>query len=116
MTGSASSRLRTDRSHASGLILTLVSQPSGESAHQIIMLVVRFTQRMGTIRCDRTTRSEEPNRPMDAIRDQRAIVDRRTLAARPAAIAGDRRADERAAVLAELKSALAAGRAEVRCR
>src|SRR5882724_572796 len=39
----------------SGLILTLGSQASG-SDHQINRLVVRFTQRMGTIRCDRTTR------------------------------------------------------------
>ena len=54
---------------------------------------------------------------MDDIRDQRAIIDRRALAGRLAAIAErDRPAEERAAVLAELKSALATGRAEVRRR
>jgi hypothetical protein len=46
----------------SGLILTLGSQASGESAHQINMPVVRFTQRMGTIRCDRTSRSRMTQR------------------------------------------------------
>jgi [protein-PII] uridylyltransferase len=54
---------------------------------------------------------------MENIRDQRAIVDRRALAGRLDAVAeGDRRPEERAAVLAELKSALADGRAEVRRR
>src|SRR4029453_872477 len=54
---------------------------------------------------------------MDNIRDQRAIIDRRALAGCLAAIAErDPPAEERAAVLAELKSALAAGRAEVRRR
>ena len=54
---------------------------------------------------------------MDNIRDQRAIIDRRALAGRLAAIGeADRPAEERAAVLAELKSALATGRAEVRRR
>src|SRR5882724_4357726 len=56
------------RSSSSGLILTLDSQASGESAHQINMLVVRFTQRMGTIRCDRTTRSIAPGRSSPSMR------------------------------------------------
>ena len=62
----------------------------------------------------RRVRAEELQLSLDNIRDQRALVDRRALAGRLDAIAeGDRRADERASVLAELKSALAAGRAEV---
>src|SRR5262245_54211130 len=52
---------------------------------------------------------------MDTIHDQRAIIERRALAGALAAIAEADRppAEERAAVLAELKTALAAGRAEV---
>jgi len=55
---------------------------------------------------------------MDSIRDQRAIIERRALAGQLAAVAAGKRLppEERAAVLAELKSALAAGRAEVRRR
>jgi [protein-PII] uridylyltransferase len=55
---------------------------------------------------------------MDAIRDQRAIIDRRALSGRLAAITEGARppAEERAAVLAELKAALAAGRADIRRR
>ena len=55
---------------------------------------------------------------MDAVRDQRAIVDRRDLTARLDAIAAARQAGpaERAAVLAALRDALAAGRDEVRQR
>jgi [protein-PII] uridylyltransferase len=55
---------------------------------------------------------------MDAIRDQRAIIDRRALSGRLVAITADARppAEERAAVLAELKAALAAGRADIRRR
>jgi [protein-PII] uridylyltransferase len=55
---------------------------------------------------------------MTVLRDQRAIVDRRALSAELAAAAAAKRppAEERAAVLAALKAALAAGRAEVRRR
>ncbi|MGE0119766.1 MAG: [protein-PII] uridylyltransferase [Dongiaceae bacterium] len=55
---------------------------------------------------------------MDAIRDQRAIIDRRALSAALTAIAAVARppAAERAAVLATLKAALAEGRAELRRR
>jgi [protein-PII] uridylyltransferase len=55
---------------------------------------------------------------MDSIRDQRAIIERRVLAGQLAAIAAAGRppAEERAAVLADLKAALTTGRAEVRRR
>jgi len=55
---------------------------------------------------------------MDAVRDQRAIIDRRGLAASLDAIAAAGQAvpSQRAAVLAVLRDALATGRAEVRRR
>src|SRR3990172_2971866 len=62
----------------------------------------------------------DPARPesMEAIPNQRAIVDRRDLAPALDAVAGERLdpAAERARLLAELKHALAAGRAEIRRR
>src|SRR5262245_2533065 len=54
---------------------------------------------------------------MDAVRDQRAIIDRRGLTVALDAIAGSRLGGaERPAVLAALPHALAAGRAELRQR
>jgi [protein-PII] uridylyltransferase len=55
---------------------------------------------------------------MDAIREQRAIIDRRSLAAELARTAADGREAraERAVVLSALKDALLAGRAEIRRR
>ena len=52
---------------------------------------------------------------MEAIPNQRAIIDRRDLAAALDAVAGERLdpAAERARLLAELKHALAAGRAAI---
>src|SRR5262249_48592959 len=59
--------------------------------------------------------AEESKPSMDDISDQRAIIDRRALAGQLADIAaGDRPADERAAVLAALEAAPAAGRGEGR--
>ncbi|HET6222403.1 MAG TPA: [protein-PII] uridylyltransferase, partial [Dongiaceae bacterium] len=55
---------------------------------------------------------------MDAIREQRAIIDRRSLVAELARLAADRREPnaERAVVLSALKDALLTGRAEIRRR
>ena len=44
-----------DEAASSGLILTLASQASGESDHQINRLVVQFSQRMESIRWHRST-------------------------------------------------------------